>query len=279
MANAPGEPRRNAWATLCFYTGLYGALWRNSVTRELQFKLNFVLWIVVELLWFALQLAFMSVLYSHTDSIGGWSRWEVILLVGCANFVQQLFTAFFLTNLTDLSEHIRTGRLDFLLLLPANTRFLVSLRKVDLGAFINAAAAFAVMVHAARQLGLHPSVGQLLGFSLLCGVGLSIHYSLMFLLATIAFWTVRAQGIVWGYYNLFNIARLPESAFPQGLFRRVFTFVLPMLLVANVPAKVLLQRLGSPVDWLLLVAVGTSCFVASELFWRRSLRHYTSASS
>lgn len=275
----PGGSRGNVWATLCFYTGLYGALWRNSVTRELQFKLNFVLWIVVELLWFALQLAFMSVLYSHTDSIGGWSRWEVILLVGCANFVQQLFTALFLTNLTDLSEHIRTGRLDFLLLLPANTRFLVSLRKVDLGAFINATAAFAVMVHAGRQLGLHPTFGQLLGFALLCGVGLSIHYSLMFLLATIAFWTVRAQGIVWGYYNLFNIARLPESAFPQGLFRRVFTFVLPMLLVANVPSKVLLQRLGSPLDWMVLVLVGASCFSASELFWRRSLRHYTSASS
>jgi len=276
---AVGEPPRNAWATLLFYGGLYGALWSNSVTRELQFKLNFGLWIVVELLWFALQLAFMSVLYTHTDSIGGWSRWEVILLVGCANFVQQLFTAFFLTNLTDLSEHIRTGRLDFLLLLPANTRFLVSLRKVDLGAFINAAAAFAVMVHAVRQLGLHPTTGQILGFSLLCGVGLSIHYSLMFLLATIAFWTVRAQGIVWGYYNLFNIARLPESAFPQGLFRRVFTFVLPMLLVANVPSKVLLQRLGSPIEWLVLVLVGASCFVASELFWRRSLCHYTSASS
>ena len=46
------------------YAGLYGALWRNSVTREMSFKLNFVLWILVEFLWFALQLAFMSYLTS-----------------------------------------------------------------------------------------------------------------------------------------------------------------------------------------------------------------------
>lgn len=104
--------------TLARYLSLYAAMWRNSVTREMSFKLNFVLWIVVELLWFALQLVFMSVLYSHTDSIAGWSKWEVVMLVGCANFIQQLFTAFFLTNLTDISEHIRTGKLDFMLLLP-----------------------------------------------------------------------------------------------------------------------------------------------------------------
>ena len=56
----------------------------------------------------------------------------------------------------------------------------------------------------------------------------------MFLLASISFWTVRAQGIVWGYYNLFNIARMPDEAF-GGLFKAVFTFAMPMLLVSNVP--------------------------------------------
>ncbi|HAB18827.1 MAG TPA: ABC-2 family transporter protein [Verrucomicrobiota bacterium] len=261
------------------YAGLYQALWRNSVTREMQFKLNFGLWIVVELLWFALQLAFMSVLYSHTEEIAGWTKWQVVMLVGCASFVQQLFTAFFLVNLTELSEHIRTGRFDFLLLLPVNTRFLVSVRKVDLGSYINAAAALAVMVYAADQLNLRPTVGELVGFAVLCGAALVVHYSLMFLLSAIAFWTVRAQGIVWGYYNLFNIARLPESAFPRGAFKAVFTFVLPMLIVANVPVKLLTEKLKAPGEAALLLGLAVVCYGASELFWRASLRHYTSASS
>lgn len=258
---------------------LYAAMWRNSVTREMSFKANFLLWIVVELLWFALQLAFMSVLYSHTDSIAGWSKWEVVLLVGCSNFLQQLFTAFFLTNLTDISEHIRTGRLDFMLLLPVNTRFLVSLRKVDLGAYINAACAVAVMAYAAHRLHLHPTVLQLAGFAVLCAAGLTLHYSLMFLLSGIAFWTVRAQGIVYGYYNLFNIARLPDAAFPRGAFKAVFTFVLPMLVVSNVPTKVLAARLESPWELALLLGMAALWYGLSEAFWRYSLRHYTSASS
>src|ERR1043165_8330482 len=118
------------------YGSIFSALWKNSIVREMQFKLNFLLWIVVELLWFALQLTFIGVIYSHTDHIGDWSKWQVVLLIGTSNFIQQLFTTIFLSNLTQLSELIRTGRLDFLLLLPINTRFLISLRQVDLGGFI-----------------------------------------------------------------------------------------------------------------------------------------------
>jgi len=260
------------------YLRLYAALWKNSVAREMSFKGNFLLWIVVELLWFGLQLCFVSVLYSQTESIGSWTKWQMILLVGASNFIQQLYQAFFLTNCTNLSELVRTGKMDFLLLLPVNTRFLVSLRAVDLGAFVNAAFAVCVMTVAARQLQLHPSLLQLLGVGMLCAAGILIHYSLMFILATICFWTVRAQGIVWGYYNLFNIARMPDEAF-RGAFKAVFTFALPVLLVSNVPARVLAEKVSAPQAWLLLVGLGLAWAAVSEIFWRYSIRRYTSASS
>ncbi|HXG47213.1 MAG TPA: ABC-2 family transporter protein [Methylomirabilota bacterium] len=260
------------------YGRIYGALWRNSVVREMGFKANFLLWIVVELLWFALQLCFIGVLYSHTDQIGTWTRWEVVALVGASQFIQQMFSAIFLTNLVEISEHIRTGRLDFMLLLPVNTRFLVSLRKVDLGGFVNAASAAAVVIYALSRLGVWPAPGQIAGFLLLALAGLFIHYSLLFLLASVSFWTVRAQGIVWGYYNLFNIARLPDEAF-RGLFKALFTFAVPMLLVANVPVKVLIAKLGSPWEMALLVLLSLGFLGISEAVWRFSLRHYTSASS
>jgi len=86
-------------------------------------------------------------------------------------------------NEPNLSELVRSGKLDFLLLLPVNTRFLVSLRQVDLGAFVNACSAVALMVYAARQLHLVPTLIQVLGFLALCVTGVAIHYCLMFLLA------------------------------------------------------------------------------------------------
>src|SRR5712671_3292058 len=258
------------------YLSIYAALWKNSVTRELTFKSNFLLWIFVETLWFGLQLSFIGVLYLHTEQIGTWTKWQVVMLVGASHFIQQIFQAFFLINCTNLSELIRTGKLDFLLLLPVNTRFVVSLRQVDLGAFVNAVFAISVMIYAAYRIPLVPNVFQILGFVVLCLAGVVIHYSLMFLLATISFWTVRAQGIVWGYYNLFNIARLPDEAFPPGLFKIFFTFAIPMLLVSNVPVRLLVKPATSPGWAALLLAMTLLCFCLSEWGWRSSLRHYTS---
>jgi len=260
------------------YLAIYAALWKNSVTREMIFKTNFVLWIFVELLWFGLQLSFIGVLYLHTDHIGTWTKWEVVMLIGASHFIQQVFQAFFLINCTNLSELVRTGKLDFLLLLPVNTRFVVSLRQVDLGAFVNAVSALGVMGYAARQMDFVPTAMEAVGFLALCVAGIAIHYSLMFLLASISFWTVRAQGIVWGYYNLFQVARMPDEAF-RGLFRAFFTFAVPMLLVSNVPVRVLVDKVSSAEPILLLLGMSLGCFAVSEWGWRASLRRYTSASS
>lgn len=260
------------------YAAIYAALWKNSVTRETMFKGNFLLWIVVELVWFALQLAFISVLYLHTETIGDWTKWEVVLLVGASHFIQQIFQAFFLINCVNLSELVRSGKMDFLLMLPVNTRFVLSLRQVDLGGFVNAASAMAVMLYAARQIPISPTLPVVAGFLALCVIGICIHYCLMFSLAAVSFWTVRAQGIVYGYYNLFNIARMPDEAFPRGVFKSVFTFVLPVLLVSNVPVRLLIDRLTSSAC-LLLLGMAVGCAMLSTWIWRISVKRYTSASS
>ncbi len=158
----PKEP--SARRSVIRYLAIYAALWKNSVTREMSFKTNFLLWIVVELLWFGLQLSFIAVLYLQTDQIGTWTKWQVVMLIGASHFIQQVFQAFFLVNCANLSELVRTGKLDFLLLLPVNTRFVVSLRQVDLGAFVNAGSALAVIAYAAKQLHFMPSLPQVLAF-------------------------------------------------------------------------------------------------------------------
>ena len=97
------------------YLTIYAALWKNSVAREMSFKGNFILWIIVELLWFGLQLSLVTVVYSQTNSVGSWTKWQMVLLVGASNFIQQIYQAFFLTNCIGLSELVRTGKMDFLL--------------------------------------------------------------------------------------------------------------------------------------------------------------------
>lgn len=244
----------------------------------MTFKANFLFWIFVELLWFALQLIFNNVIYLQTDTIGTWTKWEVVLLIGTSHFIQQIFQALFLVNCTNLADLVHTGKFDFMLLLPVNTRFLLSCRQIDITGFISAASGLAVVIFAATKLGLHPSVAQLACYAGLCGVAILIHYSMMFVMASVSFWSIRAEGVMMAYYNLFSIARIPDVAF-AGPSRVFFTLVIPMLLVSNVPVKVLLQTVLDLKTVMLMLGVCVVALVFSSFIWTRALRQYTSASS
>ncbi|HSI83336.1 MAG TPA: ABC-2 family transporter protein, partial [Candidatus Methylacidiphilales bacterium] len=219
----------------------YATLWlaqiRYSLARELMFKANFILWIIVELSWFALQLAFVEVLYFKVDNVAGWSKWEMVLLVSTAQLVQQIFTAFLLVNLYQLPEHIRTGKLDFYLAQPVSTQFLVSTRQFDLGGVVNSVIATCLCIYAAMQVPVVFSFSVVAVYIVMVLTGVIVHYSIMLMMMTMAFWITKAQGLVNAYYNAFQIARIPREAV-TGIFGFIFTWMLPMLFVANVPASV-----------------------------------------
>ena len=120
------------------YWTIYKLLLRNSLIREMSFKANFLLWLLTELLWFVGQLIFVDVLFLYTNQIGSWSKWEVVLLIGTHQIISQIFQAFFYVNLANLSELVRTGRLDLMLLLPLDAQFAVSTRQFGLDNVVNA---------------------------------------------------------------------------------------------------------------------------------------------
>ena len=55
------------------YLEIYGIMFRNSLIREMSFKANFILWMIVEILWFAGQIVFIDVLYLYVNKIGDWT--------------------------------------------------------------------------------------------------------------------------------------------------------------------------------------------------------------
>src|SRR5258708_21228547 len=100
------------------YLEVYLIMLRNSLVLEMNFKLNFVLWLFTDALWFVGQLIFIEVIYAQVGAIGDWTKWDMVLLVGTYQIISQIFQGFFYLNLTNLSELVRTGKLDFVLLQP-----------------------------------------------------------------------------------------------------------------------------------------------------------------
>ena len=248
------------------YIEIYSIMLRNSLIREMSFKANFLLWMIVEVLWFCGQIVFFSIIFGQVDHIGDWTKWEVVLLIGTHQMIAQIFQGFFFVNIANIPELVRTGKLDSLLVLPIDS-------------MINAALGGVVVCVSLARLGIVPNALSVLFYLVALVFGVAVHYSIMLGLAAVSFWIVRAQGLVYGYFNFLNIARYPDAIFPR-IFRFIFGWIIPVVIIANIPARLLIKSLGQPGQLMLhLVIASTIVFWLSRVFWRFALRHYSSASS
>ena len=273
------NPELHYMAALRKYFSVYAVMFRNSLIREMSFKLNFLLWMVVEALWFVGQLVFIEVIFGEVERIGDWTKWQMVLLVGTHQIVSQFFQAFFYTNLVNLPELVRTGKFDFVLLQPVDGQFIVSLRQFGLDSIVNALVGIAIVSYSLYRLHVMPGVGQLLLYLATILLGVTIHYAIMFALAVMSFWVVRTQGLIWGYYSIMNLARYPDAVF-KGAVKFVFSWLIPVIVVTNVPARVLMNASAAP--WLLighLMLASALMLLCSRILWRFALNRYSSASS
>src|SRR5881296_3486127 len=161
------------------YIEIYSIMLRNSLIREMSFKANFLLWMIVEILWFCGQIVFFSIIFGQVDRIGDWTKWEVVLLVGTHQMIAQLFQAFFFVNIANIPELVRTGKLDSLLVLPIDSQFAVSTKQFGLDSVVNAALGAVVVVISLSRLGIVPNPVSVLLYLTALLFGVAVHYSIM----------------------------------------------------------------------------------------------------
>ncbi len=263
--------------TLAHYFRIWLASARYSIVRTMMFRFDFLMWSMVEFFWMSVNVLLISIVYRHTESIAGWSKYETLLLVGTAMILQRLMMGLFWSNLFELGRNIRTGSFDFFLCQPGNPIFMVSTRKIDPDGLMNVFVAIGIVVYSAQQLGLHPG---LLNIALYIGVlliSLIIHYSALLLIVSSTFWIIGSQGIEGSYFNLFEFSRLPKEAY-RGFVSLVVVYALPAVVASNVPARVLIH--GFQPDYVLwLGGLAIVWFTVAVFFFKRGLRRYSSASS
>jgi len=263
--------------SLLSYLRIWLACVRYSVVRTMMFRFDFLLWVAVDTAWMGVNLLLIEVLFRHTDSLAGWNKAEMQLLLGTSMLLMRLFIGLFFTNLFGIERAVRDGTFDFYLAQPGNPLFMISTRKLDFDGLVNTILALALIVHALGQLGIAPSLGTCIAYVGMILLGLLFHYATVVLLVSLSFWIVRLQGIEGGYFSLFEISRLPRGAL-RGVMEVVFVYAIPASIVANFPAETLRHGLDVP-HTLWLIGVVALWFTAAVTLFNRGLRRYASASS
>jgi ABC-2 type transport system permease protein len=266
------------------YLRVFATFVRNAAVREMTFRGNMLVTIMTRLFFFVAQITLFEIIYNQVAAIADWSREEYFAFMATGMLINALVEAFFMPNIANYSELVRTGHLDFALLKPIDPQFLISFEKMDLAMLNQAVLALGLLIYALVRIG-QPldliGVGMYVLY-VLCGV--TFFYSLMLALGATSVWFGRNTGLYdfWFYVTIF--ARYPRNIYggsPAGeMLQFGFSYVVPILLVVTVPARVLLAKALAP-SWLTWVVIGSAVagLAVSRAIFQRSLRSYRSASS
>ncbi len=270
---------------------------RNSLVRDMTFRGNFIIETISSISWVFMNLGFYVLVFQHTTRLGNvsnwgehefvWGKYEFFLFLSTTLLINSFVQAFFMRNAQEFSELIRTGSLDFALLKPIDTQFLVSLQRVQWSSLGNMAVGLLLMVFSLYKLGCCPGPVQIVLYVVFVACGVAILYSLMISLAATSIWLGRNQTLYNFWFYITNFSRYPMEIYngPVGdVLRMFFTFIIPVLVVVNVPARFLVAPLvpQSPADLLLpafAVLATLGSLVVSRWVFSRSLLSYRSASS
>jgi len=259
------------------YLRLFGVQLRASLVTAMQYRINFLIDGFMSLWWLIWSLVPLTVVYGNRTDVAGWTFPEALLVVAWFTILRGILGGAVNPSLVEIGERIRTGTLDFVLVKPADGQFLVSTSKFAPWKIVDILAGVGMVVVAFEKLGRAPEIQHVALSGLLLCSSVLVLYSLWILVISLAFWVIRLDNLVFLLDSIFDAARWPLDVF-RGVWRVVFTFVIPLGLMTTYPARAILGTLDATTGAAALG--GALAFAAAARFvWTRALARYTSASS
>jgi ABC-2 type transport system permease protein len=248
-----------------------------GVLNELQYRVNFFVALLQAAIALVTGLVVLSLVYSHTDELNGWSQSELLCLLGVQILMGGLIKTSIQPNMTRLIDDVREGKLDFALTKPEDAQVLVSVREVRIWQVVDVASGLIVLGVGLSRITSEVGLTDALSFGVALLVGAVLIYCFWLVVATLAFWVVNMWHAVELFDGVFQTGRWPIGIYP-GWLRYSVTFLVPIAFAVTVPAEALTSRL----DWetLVLSIVFAAVFLAfTRWFWRFGLRRYSGASA
>lgn len=259
---------------------LYWKLFKASIKSQLEYKLAFLMELVVYMILQALDFLLVAAILLKFDTVGGWNLYEVGYLFATSSMVRSLYRVF-ANDIHSFEKYTVNGEFDQLLTRPVSPLVLLFSRGIywnQIGGFVQG-----VLMLAYSLWGMHThgvSIGPaLLYLPISLVTGSLIVFSLGLATATIGFWTVRInEFLAFTHYGPLNAASYPMHIYP-GWLRGVLFTLIPVAFITYVPALYLFDKGGA--FWYLLVSpVIALVFVGATLrFWHYGIKHYHSTGS
>ena len=256
---------------------LLSTFFKINVQMAVAYRADTIVNILLNLMWLGWELLTLNIVFSNTVTLGGWGFGELIALLGVFRLVNTMMIALIWPNTEKFNQSIRDGSMDYTLLQPVNSLFLVTFSRITVWRIWDLILAIALIVIGINLAGDSTTPFQILTFILLTASGAIIIYSLWIVLIALTFWFTKFDNNVTILQALLDAGRYPATVYPAWL-RVIVTFVIPIAVATTVPLQAL--RVDLTIARVLMFAgIGIASFLVASQVWKRGLKQYSGASS
>jgi len=256
---------------------LLSAFFKVNVQLALAYRADTVVNILLNIMWLGWELLSLSIIFNNTETIGGWGFGELIALLGVFRLVNTMMIALIWPNTEKFNQSIRDGSMDYTLLQPINSMFLVTFSRITIWRIWDLVLAIVLIMVGINMSGDITTPLNILTFVLLTVSGAIVIYSLWIVLIALTFWFTKFDNNVTILQALLDAGRYPVTVYPVWL-RIIVTFVIPVAVATTIP----LQGLRGDLKFqrvLLFIAIGIVSFLVASRVWKAGLKRYSGASS
>ncbi len=257
------------------YFKLFLLFVKINYLRSMEYRINFVSAFLPSVLYSLGYLVFMGSILDRVPSVSGWDFDKMLLLFAVGQFIYYTQWIFYRSSLAEFSQSVNDGSFDAVAKLPVNTRFMVSFRKQAPNVVVPFVFALLLFIYALRNTTL--LIPDVLIFLFLIACGFLIYYNICFTFATLAFYIIDADDLLWFADDITRFGSYPLEIFPP-LARAFLLYIVPVMFLAYIPVTALIGIFHWETVFLSIAMVAATTLV-SQKFWQMGLRHYSSASS
>lgn len=259
------------------YLRLLGIFAKYSLMSVIEYRINFVAGVAVELGWMLVKLLYVAIVYKAGVNIGILTPDHILLFIGTYVLMTGIYMLYY-NNFTSIPGLVRQGDLDLYIVKPVSLQFYVTMRHVDFPMFLTNSVAGIIMIVTGWSLaGLPVGVFWIGGFLFFLVCGCLLTYSLFLLPYLICFWTVSVGGVGDIAAAFWDFNNMPSMIYGKWV-QRIGTFILPLFVITNFPGLFLMGELS----WGMAVwgaAAPVLFFLISRAAWKWAVKNYSSASS
>ena len=260
-----------------FYGSLMLDYFKNYMKTRLTYRADFWIEVLSDLLFQAMNLFFVLIVFRHTPLLGGWTEQQILFIYGFFMVPYGVFVCFF--NLWNFSErYIVKGEMDRVLTRPAYNLAQLVLENMDPSSLIGAIAGFIIMAATWPYLEVSIHWYDPLMFVLLCLGAILLYGGIYVLLISLSFFIDAPTGILPLIWNIQNYGRYPITVYNR-IIKVLLTWILPFAFVGFYPAAYFLDRENWGGMALLTPLVGLFFFWIGILCWNLGVRKYRGAGS